>query len=41
LEDEAMAPVDIKQYDTVAVAHADLRQYDELLFHNDGEDENG
>ena len=40
LKDETMNPVDISKSEPVTVEHADLRQYDELLFKNDPEDEN-
>jgi len=38
LKDESLIPTDIAQYDTVIVEHADLKQYDELLSHNNEED---
>jgi transposase len=38
LSDEALNPFDINQLDTVAVVHADLKQYDELLFNYDAEE---
>ena len=38
LKDESMKPAGDAQIDPVNVEHADLKQYDELLFNNDPED---